>query len=582
MSIPNFTTNSITIGDVNFNGGLNTTGGPLSLKDTESPDLQNIDFNKFGSIVKRNGYTTLNTVPTFKTTGAITAFASGGTDLTTVTSASHGLVSGTVVIQGTTSYNGSFIISSVLTNSFKISTAFVANDATGNWYEVFESDGLHWFEFNSAGSLSRKIMNVSAGKIWKMDDLDATWDDITAALTITTSNHMDFENFLNEVYMTNGTDLPVKWTGTGNAVVMDVPSLLTKAKFVKQFNNYLFLANVFVNGTQHGSRIYWSGLKNTGTWSATHFIEIALNDGQEITGIKVLADRLVIYKSRSIYNVFFTGDADIPFILPGGGKSGSQVGCAGGFTIQEVNNGHVFLSYDGFYFYDGANSFKISDKINATINALNTSRFNFSTSINQKNKNRYWCSFTSSGQSTNDRVIIWDYFNNAWSIYTGIAASSLTTIYLNGTEERPYFSDYSGSTYRSDLGTSDNPLGVATAISAYYITNWRSYNDLVNQKGIPQVSIYYQNSTSVLTLAYAYDFEDVDQFSQNFSLSAGGDVYGTGAYGTALYGGKGGATKRRDLTGRGRVVRFKFQNTTLNEVFQIDGMGTLAYLETNV
>ena len=49
--------------DINFNGGLNSTNGPLSLKDTESPSLQNIDFNKFGSILKRNGYIVLNTIP---------------------------------------------------------------------------------------------------------------------------------------------------------------------------------------------------------------------------------------------------------------------------------------------------------------------------------------------------------------------------------------------------------------------------------------------------------------------------------------------------------------------------------------
>lgn len=49
--------------DINFNGGLNSTNGPLSLKDTESSDLQNIDMNKFGSILKRSGYMVLNAIP---------------------------------------------------------------------------------------------------------------------------------------------------------------------------------------------------------------------------------------------------------------------------------------------------------------------------------------------------------------------------------------------------------------------------------------------------------------------------------------------------------------------------------------
>ena len=56
-----YTTKSIPVGDKVFNGGLNSTSGPLNLQENESSDLQNIDFDKFGSILKRNGYTCLNT-----------------------------------------------------------------------------------------------------------------------------------------------------------------------------------------------------------------------------------------------------------------------------------------------------------------------------------------------------------------------------------------------------------------------------------------------------------------------------------------------------------------------------------------
>ncbi len=513
MTLQNYTSQTVTIADTSFNGGLNSTAGPLDLQNNESSDLQNIDFSKFGSILKRNGYTTLN-----------------GTKLTGET----------------------------------------------------EGDGLHWYEFDSSGTLTRFAVAVHNGALYKMDGLDGTWDAITGALTITAGNHCDFENFLNEVYITNNEDVPFKWTGAGNGAAMTVPAGLTDAKWVTQFNNYLFLGNVQVSGTRHGSRFYWSNFKTTGTWTATDFIDVAKDDGQEITGMKVLSDRLVIYKDRSIYNVFFTGDSDIPFVLPGGGKSNSSVGCAGGYTIQEVNNGHVFLSYDGFYFYDGNNSFKISDKINETVLGLNVSRFNEAVSLDQKNKNRYWCSLTSSGQSENDRILVWDYFNNAWSIYTGIAAASLASFYVNGTEERPYFLDYGGYAYRGDTGSNDNPLGVETAIEAYYYTNWRAFSDLVNQKGVPQVFVYFQNSNTTLSFAYSFNFENGDTYTSTVSLATSTDVYGTGIYGTATYAGTGGDIIRRDLTGRGRVIRLKFANTSVDETFQIDGLGTLAYLETNV
>lgn len=50
-------------GDANFNGGLNSAGGNLSLQDNESSGLQNVDFNFLGSVLQRNGYTVLNTIP---------------------------------------------------------------------------------------------------------------------------------------------------------------------------------------------------------------------------------------------------------------------------------------------------------------------------------------------------------------------------------------------------------------------------------------------------------------------------------------------------------------------------------------
>lgn len=506
----NLTTPSQPIADINFNGGLNTTSGPLSVKDNESSDLQNIDFNKFGSILKRNGYTALNT-------SAISGSAA--------------------------------------------------------------SDGLWWYEFVSSGAYASNLIDITNGKFYKMDDLDGTWDDVTGAITITAGNFCDFENWLNTVYVTNNTDVPFKWVGSGNAAVMTVPTNLTKAKCVVQYNNYLFLGNVVVGGTTHKSRFYWSNLKDDSTWLTTSFIEISKDDGQQIMNMVVMGDRLVVFKERSIYNVFFTGDADIPFNVQ---KSNSNVGCAAQHSVQEVENGLVFLSYDGFYYYDGNNSYKISFNIQNTLLDYNSTRFNQARSMRQKTKNRYFCSLPSSGQTNNDVVVVWDWQLNAFSLYSGIAGAAMASVYLSGISERIYFGDYAGFVYRMDTGTNDYPLNVATAISSYYYTNWKHYDDICDQKGIPNIYVYYQTSNSVLTLAYSYDFENADTYTQTMSLATSVSVYGTAVYGVGTYAGAGGFQQRRDLDGRGRVVRFKFANSTLGETFQVHGLGSLAHLETNV
>ena len=240
-----YSTPSQPIGDKVLNGGLNSTAGALELKENESSDLQNIDFDKFGSVVKRNGYTVL---------------CSAGTA-----------------------------------------------DPVG-------SDGLWWYEYNAAGTPTRFAVNVTGGKLLKMDALDGTWDDVTGYVTITSGNHFDFVNAFNTLYATNGVDKPIYWAGTGTAGEMAVPSGLTTAKYTALFNNYLFLGNVTVSAVTYPTRIYWSTIRDAGTWESDQWIEIGMNDGQPITGLKVLQDRLVVYKQRAVYNLFFTGDADLPFI----------------------------------------------------------------------------------------------------------------------------------------------------------------------------------------------------------------------------------------------------------------------------
>jgi hypothetical protein len=383
---------------------------------------------------------------------------------------------------------------------------------------------------------------------------------------------------LNKVIVTNGQDVPFTWDGTTNSH-LTLATNVSKPKYNVVFENYWFYINVQVSSVLQSSRIYWTEIKDiTSTMPALHFIDIAKDDGQQITGAKVLSDRLVIYKERSIYNVFFTGDNDIPFVVS---KSNSAVGCISAGSIQELNNGHVFLSYDGLYFYDGSNSYKISDRITTTLTGYNTQRFNQSKSMVQRDKNRYFLALPGASAIESDKVLVWDYFNNAFSIYDGINAASMTTVYVGGIEERVYFADYRGHTYRADDGANDNPLGVETAIVCYYYTNWKTWGDIVNKKANPTVTVFYQNSNSTLTFAYSYDFEDGDEYSQNFSLATSGDQYGTGVYGTATYAGSGGNVIRRDLEGRGRVQRLKFYNGTIDESFQIDGIGTLPHLETS-
>jgi len=283
-------------------GGLNSTGSPLVLRDDESSDLQNMDFDRFGSPLQRKGYATLNS----------SAFNSGAT-----------------------------------------------------W------NSLHWYQLVSGTDF---LIGTCGDKLGKMDDLDGTWDDITGGLTITAgdNNHMSWVTFRDTAAGTNGVDVPIKWTSSGNGAALTVPTDLTKAKYNSVLFGFHFLANVTVSGTAHPTRIYWSNLNEVETWTDTDFTHVQRDDGQDITGLRVLGESIVIFKERSIYIGQFTGDADIPFIFP---RTNSHVGAVAGHAILELDNGLVFFTTDGWYFFDGNNSFKMSDRITNTLDKFNDNRF---------------------------------------------------------------------------------------------------------------------------------------------------------------------------------------------------------------
>ena len=444
------------------------------------------------------------------------------------------------------------------------------------------SDWLYWFEYEVANSKIRSAIQVISGNVMSMDDLKGSWDYLTGSIAQTSVNLTDFMTFQNNLVGTNNFDPPWYWDPT-SANCATLSSGIEAAKTVVEYNNYSILGNVKTGGIRYPDRIYWSTIRTIDEWSSADFTPVGEGDGQQITRLWVLGDRLVIFKERSIYIAMFTGERDAPFVFPQGGKTNSNVGCVAPFSIQEIDNGLVFLSYDGLYYFDGFNSYKISDRINDTINGLNKNKLDRIVSMYQKTKNRYYMGCTDSGASSNNICVIWDSFNNSFSLYNSFNASAMAVFNVSGTNERPYFCDHAGWSYRCDTNKkNDFPSNAKTAISAYYYTNWRPYEDILDKKGIPHATIYYQKSDSVLDFIYAYDFDSSDWRTQTVNIVSEGGVWGEGLWDVMVWGGSGSGVIRRDMEGQGRVVRFGFKNHLQDETFRIDGLGEQVRAQTYV
>ncbi len=504
----------------NMAGGLNTQAGALATSKNEASKIQNIHFTNTGSIVKRKG-------------SDLFGSALGTSDEVTML-ADYRLVDG-----------------------------------------------------------NNKIVAISGTSVFKTDGTgDGTWNDITSGETVTADFTFDFVQFRNILAFTNGNDPPLKWdqpnAASDIAQFSDLPTGLTKAKHLEVFKDFTFFCNVTVSATAHPSRCYYSAPgeidTDSGTWTDSDFFYVGRDKGEgEITMVEALGDRMVVGKEfGAIYNVFFTGNSNVPFINQ---KSFSQVGAGSAYANVVVRNVLFFWSTDGlgFYAYDGQNSIKISDKISPTIQDLAASRFAKIVGAVYPKLNQIWWTLTDNG-TTNETALIYDYENKSWTVYKGVTASYATQI-ENGNIIQLWTGDYNGRIVKHDVSDDDvDSSGTdGAAIDAFYKSGWLSMGNPAMTKSIDHIIVYSQvKGNWNLTVGTGFDFLETDKAQLTINLSGGGVTWSDNNWSTFNWSTtEGGKVNRLDYpTGRGRVVRVNMFNRQADEPFVVEGYSVIYKDET--
>ena len=392
--------------------------------------------------------------------------------------------------------------------------------------------------------------------------------DITGALTITSNSSalFDFTTANNNLIATNKTDQVITWNGTGNATDL---TAAPQGRYIEFHQNIVFIANCSTDTTgaadEEPSRLYFSNVLDETTWTSTDFIDIAKDDGTEITGLVVLLDTLYIFKDNSIFRLSGTNRDD--FTLA---RMVTAIGCVSGHSIQVINNKIIFNSQDGIYIYDGGiNVTKISTRIEDTLDGIDTSRFEQFTSANFQRKNQYWLGTTSSAASTNDLILVYDYFNDAWTKYVGIEANAMAIVRDSTGKEQLYTGEFDrGAIFLQNVGDNDDGI----AINGFYQTKWFRFPTLKSSELILRLIRVFaeEEGNWDLTIEAKQDFATTST-SNTMTLTGSGGVWGTAVWGTDVWGGEGVIVGRFPLTLRENFFQLKFENKNADEPFKIFG-----------
>lgn len=481
----------------NNTGGLIDRYSPVLVPAKNASDIQNIQFDTRGKLLKRNGFDLNNS----------TSVTTGGTAYMSTRA-----VAGLGYHQSTT--GTSFLGIVVGTNVF----------TSGNSY-------------------------------------GGTFTNVTGTITITTgqTNQAQFTSFRDYGIMCTNSDPPIRIL---NASAFRIVGASTGAKTCESFNNYLLLGHTSEDAVIYGSRLRWSDLNSITSWPANNYIDIEPDDGDSITAIKRYQNTLYVFKKRSIHEVIITGNsgADAFIVRPVARGIGAY---AKNSVVPIETRGIVFLGADGIYLFDGSNFEFISDPIQTKINNLNRSRYPYAVGALYPAKHQLWLAVSAGSETSNDTILVWDYIQEAWSVYDGITANALTTVEDSNGNILLFSGDNTGNLYKQDTGTSDEPAGVTTAISSFYTTPDLTIGMPETDKSFKYLYVFTSiTNTTNITVDVSYNYAAGFQDSHLLSVGQTGAAWGTATWGTSLWPSAGTNISRITLDRRAKSVRIKFSDNS--------------------
>lgn len=328
-----FITKSYNTGTVTVSGTTATVGGG----GTWSTGYPVTSYIKFGT----NNLNTLSITKTGNTTSG-SAVISGMSDTTNLYA---GLpVSGTGIPAGAT------IVSVDSASQITISANATANGAgvtitfnVSTWYKI-----TAWPSGTTATVTTPPTIATGVAYCirlcWTGGD-----DDYHSIITPTVGSTVE-----RIAVITNGVDVPQKWSGSGNCE--DLGGSPQRGKYAADYSNYVFLGNIIdeASGDYYPQTVYNSAVANPEDWTTLGAGNYGLFTGtDEIMQLKVLANKLMCYKEKSITEFGYTGDATAP--IDYNESKVREIGTFSGRSVADFGNFHIFAFEDNIYIFDGSN-----------------------------------------------------------------------------------------------------------------------------------------------------------------------------------------------------------------------------------
>lgn len=273
------------------------------------------------------------------------------------------------------------------------------------------------------------LIGFAGTHIYKID-VAGVYTAITGAATVTSGSRWSVvQSALSAavasegpVYMVNGVDPPLFWSGSGNVAAWTGDTGgYAASPHVPNGPYMIYAANrIWIGGVAASpATVYFSDLVSTGptgglpdpsSFPIPNTIGFDVEDAQPITGLGTIGPYVLVFKENKTWVIINPGN-------PSGTRQVSNtLGCVAHRSIVETPEGTFFLTdNDGVYLTTGTKMVEMSYKVRPTVLQINQSVRG--QACGAFHANHYYLSYPSGSSTSNNRTLDYDLQLKAWWLH---------------------------------------------------------------------------------------------------------------------------------------------------------------------
>lgn len=562
-------------------GGIDNKSSPTDISPEHFTDAQNVDFSVPNGCYTRLGYQAFNSVAITSTplVNSMHRYV-GSADTSLFAFCADGTIRKSQAAGGTFANSksglttqGSTYGQSVQFGGRRVSSTnyagrmFFVNGVNGN-LTYSEADGwenmgvsapstvptvaLSGYTFGSAAMASgdyyfkvtqynsRKGLESNPTEASTVYQLTASGGGLTVTLPATGDSQCDYKRIYRTPSTAVGTyNLLVEIASSATAYVVTAGDSVLGAtvetdnnppptlKYIEEFQSCLFGAGDTTDNVSKSLLYYSKQLDNSPeSWPTSNYLSISPDDGDEITMIRKVGDRLVVAKKNSWGVVVGYDPTSFRYI-----QIDSSHGCIAAYSAAMTENAVIFLSNDGFRICNGVTS-ELLCKATMDFDTMNFNAAQYGKFYGMyfRSKRQYVCGVVEGTNTTVNRAVKIQFPDQQWSYDTYTFNCGIQFFDSNGAEKL-YVGTAAGLAYRMF------PAGVytdnGTAISWHYTfgPNYMGSHDRTKKF---HTAVINADNTSSPKIAFQYSV-DGGTLSDVKQLTASNKYTRTGMAKTGRY-----------------------------------------------